>query len=144
MIFMATETLKIKYIKDKDNNRILPVTHETAVIDSNGINLASKLEDLNRTVVLNHGTSDTEIQLTPNILHKWDMITNLTLTFPNDVDGYCNEFKVVFMAGANFSLSVPSTMYWNNGITPEFEEGKIYEMNIFDSRILINMFNTVE
>jgi hypothetical protein len=67
---MATETLKIKYIKDKDNSRILPVTHETAVIDSNGINLASKLEDLNRTVVLNHGTSDTEIQLTPNILHK--------------------------------------------------------------------------
>ena len=37
---------KIQVIKDRSGNNVLPVTHERAVLDSNGVNLENKLGNL--------------------------------------------------------------------------------------------------
>ena len=84
-----------------------------------------------KTAVVNHGTADTEILLTPNVVHKWDVIGSLSLTFPLDEDGYTSQYKVVFTAATSeFSLSLPYYVQWVNAELPTFEEGKQYEMSI--------------
>lgn len=93
-----------------------------------------------RITIVNHGTSDTTFTMTPNVLHKWDTITSLTLTFPTSNDSYVDEYKAVFTAGTNFSMAVPDTMKWVNGQIPSFTEGIQYELSILDSRILICSF----
>lgn len=93
-----------------------------------------------RIIIVNHGTSDTTFTMTPNVLHKWDTITSLTLTFPTRNDSYVDEYKAVFTAGTNFSMAVPDTMKWVNGQIPSFTEGTQYELSILDSRILICSF----
>lgn len=95
-----------------------------------------------KTAVVYHGTEDTAIELTPNVLHKWDEVTSLALTFPQDEEGYVNEYKVAFIAGEGFSLSVPLTMRWSNDEIPEFERGRQYELNIIERRILVSSFST--
>lgn len=93
-----------------------------------------------RITIVNHGTRDTTFTMTPNVLHKWDTITSLTLTFPTSNSSYVDEYKAVFTAGTNFSMAVPDTMKWVNGQIPSFTEGIQYELSILDSRILICSF----
>ena len=98
---------------------------------------AVKLEP---TPIVDHGTSDTTFTLTSNKIHKWGTITSLTFTVPQDSNGFVSQYKVIFTAGTNFTLSIPDTMIWAGGEIPEFEEGKIYELNIEDSRITFASF----
>lgn len=93
-----------------------------------------------RITIVDHGTSNTTFTMTPNVLHKWDTITSLTLTFPTSNNSYVDEYKAVFTAGTNFSMAVPDTMKWVNGQIPSFTEGIQYELSILDSRILICSF----
>lgn len=106
-----------------------------------GVEVEAKLDIIGRIPVIEHGTADTDIELTPNVLHKWDEVTSLVLTFPTDEEGVRSEYKVVFIAGEAFSLSVPLTMRWANDDIPVFEAGKQYEMSIFDRRILVSAFS---
>lgn len=107
-----------------------------------GAEVEAKLDIVGRIPVIEHGTADTDIELTPNALHKWDEVTSLALTFPTDAGGTRSEYKVAFIAGEGFSLSVPLNMRWANDEIPEFETGKQYEMSIFDKRILVSAFGT--
>ena len=101
--------------------------------------LLDKVKNLggDKTAVVNHGTADTEILLTPNMIHKWDVIDSLSLTFPLDEDGYTSQYKVVFTAATSeFTLSLPYYVQWVNAELPTFEEGKQYEMSIEGCRVL--------
>lgn len=107
-----------------------------------GAEVESLLDGIGKTIVVEHEATDTEVELTPNVLHKWGVVTSLILTFPQDAEGYANEYKVVFIAGEGFSLSVPLVMRWANDEIPKFEVGKQYEMSVFDKRILVSAFAT--
>lgn len=68
--------------------------------------------------VVDHGTSDTTFELTPNVFHKWGSISSLTLTLATPEDStILNEYMFEFTATnvGNFTLSLPSTVVWEAG-----------------------------
>lgn len=90
-----------------------------------------------KAAVVYHGTEDTTIELTPNVVHKWDSIDSLSLTLPNDEEGYVNHFKTVFtIASDAFSLALPYNLKWVNDDMPTFEVGMQYEISIEGGRVL--------
>lgn len=92
--------------------------------------------------IIDHGTADTEIEVTPGVIHKWDAVSSLVLTFPDDEEGVVGEYSIVFTAGEGFSLSVPVIMRWANNAIPSFVQGMQYEMSVANRRILISAFNS--
>ena len=95
-----------------------------------------------KTAVVHHGTEDTTFEMTPDIVHEWDVIDSLTLTFPSDEDGYTNQYKAVFTAASDsFSLALPFYYKWVNDEVPTFEEGMQYEISFEGARVLWSKFN---
>lgn len=93
------------------------------------------------TPVIDHGTEDTTFELTPNVIHKWGIVSSLTLTVPNDEEGKANQYKVVFTANSeSFTLSLPNTLSWAGLEAPTFEALITYELNIEDGRIAYDTF----
>jgi hypothetical protein len=90
-----------------------------------------------KTAVVHHGTEDTTFEMTPNVVHKWDVISSLTLTIPDDEEGYVNQYKAVFITASDaFSLALPSSFRWVNDEVPAFEANRQYEISIEGQRIL--------
>lgn len=92
------------------------------------------------TPVVDHGTSDTTFTLTSGVIHRWGIVSSLTLTVPEDAAGIANNYKVVFVTDADFTLSLPFNLRWEGGQIPVFEEGVMYEFNIENGRIAFSSF----
>lgn len=89
--------------------------------------------------VVNHESSDTNVELTPYVTHKWGTISSLTLTFSESTE---SEYNVVFEANdADFVLSIPQNIRWANSQIPQFEAKKQYEINIKGERALYAVFD---
>lgn len=89
--------------------------------------------------VVNHESSDTNVELTPYVTHKWGTISSLTLTFSENTE---SEYNVVFEANdADFVLSIPQNIRWANSQIPQFEAKKQYEINIKGERALYAVFD---
>ena len=89
--------------------------------------------------VVNHASSDTNVELTPYVTHKWGTISSLTLTFSESTE---SEYNVVFEASdADFVLSIPQNIRWANSQIPQFEAKKQYEINIKGERALYAVFD---
>lgn len=103
--------------------------------------LLDKIKNLSegggKAAVVYHGTEDTTIELTPNVVHKWDSISSLSLTLPEDEDGYVNQYKVVFTAASDtFTMALPSALRWVNDEVPTFEASMQYEISVEGGRVL--------
>lgn len=89
--------------------------------------------------VVNHASSDTNVELTPYVTHKWGTISSLTLTFSENTE---SEYNIVFEANdADFVLSIPQNIRWANSQIPQFEAKKQYEINIKGERALYAVFD---
>lgn len=89
--------------------------------------------------VVNHASSDTNVELAPYVTHKWGTISSLTLTFSESTE---SEYNVVFEASdADFVLSIPQNIRWANSQIPQFEAKKQYEINIKGERALYAVFD---
>ena len=53
---------------------------------------------------------------------------------------YVSEYMFRFTAGANCAIILPSTVKYNNGQTPEFTAGNIYEYSITDNLCVVGEF----
>lgn len=127
---MATETLKIKYIKDVDGNRIIPVTHEDAVFDSEGVNLGQKMADV-EYMLDKLGTTEIRIaadvsdpvidSMLPNVVYyKTTALGSLTInSFAQDGDNGTAVYTVLFMPEEATSLTLPSSVKWLNDTPPD-------------------------
>lgn len=127
---MASETLKMKYIKDYDGNRILPVTHENAVFDSEGVSIGQKIENLKEQI---NNSSIKEIELDntndkpvitnmqPNcIYYKRASLTSLTIdSFAPDGNNLTATYTVLFMVEDSTSLILPYNVKWLNDEVPD-------------------------
>lgn len=88
------------------------------------------------TAIVDHGTSDTTFELTPNILHKWDEVASLTLTFGAEIPNVVNEFMIQFTSGATpTQLSLPEIVKWLN--TPEIAANMVYQISILNNLAVI-------
>lgn len=80
-----------------------------------------------------HASSDTELSICPNVLHKWNDIESLEITsFTGNVSGQVNEYLLQFVVdGNNFTLTLPSGVKWQE--EPEFEDGFTYQVSIINN-----------
>nr|DAF03146.1 MAG TPA: hypothetical protein [Caudoviricetes sp.] len=89
--------------------------------------------------LVNHGTADTTFTLTPNAMHVWGEVGQLTLTLgapmPNVVNEYAFEFQSP--SGTPTSLSLPATLKWYNDYTPTIRAGKRYQASIVNNIIIM-------
>lgn len=87
--------------------------------------------------IVNHGTSDTSYELTPNVFHVWGEVTSLTITLatPERTD-IMNEYLFEFTSGSTAtSLSTPSTITWVS--EPSIEANKTYQASIVNNMGII-------
>lgn len=86
----------------------------------------------NRIRLVNHDTNDTTFVLTPNTMHVWGVVKNLTLslapnTNPNILAEYCFQFISPSNRATTFSIS---GVKWANGEVPTIKAGKLYQGRI--------------
>ncbi|PXX23620.1 hypothetical protein EJ73_00609 [Hoylesella shahii DSM 15611 = JCM 12083] len=89
--------------------------------------------------LVNHGTSDTTFVLTPNAMHVWGEVGQLTLTLGEPMPNVVNEYAFEFQSpsGTPTSLSLPATLKWYNDYTPTIRAGKRYQASIVNNVIIM-------
>lgn len=81
--------------------------------------------------LINHGTDDTTLTLTPNTFHFWDEVANLTLTLGSETSGVANEYLFQFTSGFKpTTLILPDNVKFNSDLA--IEENKIYQISILN------------
>lgn len=96
------------------------------------------------TPVVDHGTSDTTFTLTSGVIHKWGIVSNLTLNIPEDSEGEVKQYRVVMTIGMDFTLSLPDTLVWDRITIPVFKLFHTYTLNIEGGRISYGEFEYTE
>lgn len=88
----------------------------------------------------NHGTSSTTFTLTPNVLHVWGTVSQLTLTLGTEQSGVANEYLFQFTSGSTATtLSLPDTIKWQEDLT--IEANKTYQVSILNGFATVLSFN---
>lgn len=89
--------------------------------------------------LVNHGTADTTFVLTPNTMHVWGEVAQLTLTLGEPMPNVVNEYAFEFQSpsGTPTSLSLPATLKWYNDYTPTIRAGKRYQASIVNNVIIM-------
>lgn len=78
---------------------------------------------------INHGTSDSTFELTPNTFHVWDEMTALTLTLGAETSGVANEYLFQFTSGTiPTTLTLPDDIKFSEDLV--IEANKIYQISI--------------
>jgi len=80
-----------------------------------------------------HASSDTELSISPNVLHYWSSVESLEITsFTGNVSGQVNEYMMQFTVdGDEFELALPEGVRWLE--EPEFEDGYTYQVSIVNN-----------
>lgn len=95
--------------------------------------------------LINHGTDDTTLTLTPNTFHVWGEVAALTLTFGEEQSGVANEYLFQFESGSEATtLALPDGIVWSNGDTPVIESKCTYQISILNNLAAIMKFKKKE
>ena len=89
-----------------------------------------------RLHVVDHGTGETTLALTPNVMHVWGEVTSLDLTLaPNTEQDVLAEYCFQFTspAGTATTLTLPNTVKWVSGVIPVVKAGKTYQVSIVNN-----------
>lgn len=88
--------------------------------------------------LVNHGTADTTFVLTPNTMHVWGEVAQLTLTLGAPMPNVVNEYAFEFQSPATpTNLSLPATLKWYNNYSPTIRAGKRYQASIVNNVIIM-------
>lgn len=94
--------------------------------------------DIGWLVLVNHGTSDTTFTLTPNAMHVWGEVAQLTLTLGTPIPNVVNEYAFEFQSPATpTNLSLPATLNWYKNYVPTIHAGKLYRVWIINNFIFM-------
>lgn len=110
-------------------------TYEVMIVDGLASYVTSGIGDSvkAKTRIVNHGTSDTTYQLTPNEFHIWGEVASLNLTLKPEASGFVSGYWFRFTSGSTPTVvTLPSSVQWyyDNGF--EVEANKTYEVTIVD------------
>ena len=102
--------------------------------------------DALKVSIINHGTSDTTFALTPNVYHKWESVSTLTLTLATPSDNtVLNEYMFSFVSPSTpTTLSLPASVNW--AIDLQIEPNKTYQITIIDDLatfVTVDMLNII-
>ena len=87
-----------------------------------------------------HGTSNTNPTISPNTLHKWDEVVELTLTLGAETPGIVNEYLIQFTSGATPTVvTVPEDVKWASPL--KIKANRIYQISIVNNLATYAEFN---
>jgi hypothetical protein len=88
---------------------------------------------------VNHGTADTTFALTPNVLHVWGVVPQLSITLapsvPNIINEYMFEFQSPTDTPTNFNR--PQSVKWANDYEQPIKANKRYQGSIVNNVMII-------
>ena len=124
-----------------DPNITYLTTSQQSFTDSEKIQVKENLDiedyDLSeyakKTTIVEHDTSETTFELTPNTFHKWGEVASLSLTLaePSDTSAY-NEYMFEFTSGDTATtLTLPDTI--SLVYFPEVTVNMIYQCSIVNN-----------
>lgn len=88
--------------------------------------------------LVNHGTSDTTFTLTPNAMHVWGEVAQLTLTLGTPMPNVVNEYAFEFQSPATpTNLLLPATLHWYKNHIPTIRAGELYRAWIINNFIFM-------
>ena len=88
--------------------------------------------------LVNHGTADTTFALTPNAMHVWGEVSQLSLTLGTPIPNVVNEYAFEFQSPSTpTNLSLPATLKWCNDYVPSIRAGKKYQASIVNNMIIM-------
>ena len=121
-------------IDNKTKEKVYLKGHAKVTYMSDGRSVEDTVElKADKIEIVNHGTSDTTFALTPNVMHKWGVVSELTLTLasPSDSSVY-NEYMFEFVSGETATtLLLPDTVQWVS--EPSIESGYTYQCSIVNN-----------
>lgn len=89
-----------------------------------------------------HGTSNTNTTISPNTLHKWDEVTELTLALGAETPGIVNEYLIQFISGATPTVvTVPEDVKWASPL--KIKANRIYQISIVNNLATYAEFNAL-
>ena len=89
---------------------------------------------------IEHGTSNTNFSLAPNVMHIWSVVPELRLTLaenpdPEFIAEYCFQFTSPADRGTVFLK--PTEVKWANDYAPPILPGKTYQGSIMENVIIM-------
>lgn len=90
---------------------------------------------------INHGTSDTIFELTPNTFHVWDEVSSLKLTLGDEIPGITNEYLFQFTSGNEpTTLTLPNNLTIANDTSLFIEASTVYQISILNKLLTLISF----
>ena len=90
---------------------------------------------------INHGTSDTIFELTPNTFHVWGEVSSLKLTLGDEIPGIANEYLFQFTSGEEpTTLTLPNNLTIANDTTLLIEPNTVYQISILNKLLTLISF----
>ena len=94
--------------------------------------------DTGLLALVNHGTADTTFALTPNAMHVWGEVAQLSLKLGEPMPNVVNEYAFEFQSPSTpTNLSLPATLKWCNDYVPSIRAGKKYQASIVNNMIIM-------
>lgn len=89
-----------------------------------------------------HGTSNTNTTISPNTLHKWDEVAELTLALGAETPGIVNEYLIQFTSGATPTVvTLPEDVKWASPL--KIKANRIYQISIVNNLATYAEFNAL-
>ena len=89
--------------------------------------------------IVMHNSDEHTFVLTPDALHVWPEVTQLSLTFAAAEDGYVGEYAFQFTSpdDAGTTLVLPANIKWYDGRVVIPEAGKTYQASVVNDVIIM-------
>lgn len=89
-----------------------------------------------------HGTSNTNTTISPNTLHKWDEVAELTLALGAETPGIVNEYLIQFTSGATPTIvTLPEDVKWASPL--KIKANRIYQISIVNNLAVYAEFSAL-
>lgn len=92
----------------------------------------SKAATAGQMPVLSHGSSETSLELTPNVMHRWtNAVSQLTISLKSVSSAYVQHYMMQFTTStAGCTLTMPSGIQWASGLAPIMKPDTTYQISI--------------
>lgn len=91
-----------------------------------------KADTAGQMPVLSHGSSETAVELTPNVMHRWtNAVSQLTISLKSVSSAYVQHYMMQFTTStAGCTLTMPSGIQWASGLAPIMKPDTTYQISI--------------
>lgn len=84
--------------------------------------------------VVEHEPDETRATIAPNKFHKWSgSLSSLTIELGTPTSGVVNQYVFQFAGYSGTTLSLPSSVYWENNEPPVIDDYYLYQVSIINN-----------